>query len=180
MEGTDEQLMLAYRGGDAAAFEALYRKHRGGLFRFVARSVRERRLAEELYQEVWLRVIEARERYLPQAKFSTWLYAIAHNRLIDHFRSSGLRRVEMTTEELPDPPAPAGEQPERKAETREQGARLIAALEAMPAAQREVFLLHEEAGMSVPEIAEVTGTDVEAAKSRLRYAVAKLREALKD
>lgn len=180
MEGTDEQLMLAYRGGDAAAFEALYRKHRGGLFRFVARSVRERRLAEELYQEVWLRVIESRGRYQPQAKFSTWLYAIAHNRLIDHFRSSGLRSVETMVEELPDPPAPAAGQPERKAQAREQGARLIAALQAMPAAQREAFLLHEEAGLSVPEIAEVTGNDVEAAKSRLRYAVAKLREALKE
>jgi RNA polymerase sigma-70 factor (ECF subfamily) len=180
MEGSDEQLMLAYRGGDAAAFEALYRKHRGGLFRYVARSVRERRLAEELFQEVWLRLIEARERYVPQAKFSTWLYAIAHNRLVDHFRSSGLRSVEMMAEELPDPPAQAAGQPERKAETREQGARLIATLEAMPPAQREAFLLHEEAGLSVPEIAQVTGTDGEAAKSRLRYAVAKLREALKD
>ena len=178
MEGPDEQLMLAYRGGDAAAFEALYRKHRGGLFRYVARSVRERRLAEELFQEVWLRVIEARERYVAEAKFSTWLYAIAHNRLIDHFRASGLRSVEMMAEELPDPPAPAGEQPERKAEAREQGGRLIAALEAMPVAQREAFLLHEEGGLSVPEIAEVTGTSEEAAKSRLRYAVAKLREAL--
>jgi RNA polymerase sigma-70 factor (ECF subfamily) len=180
MEGSDEQLMTAYRGGDAAAFEALYRKHRGGLFRFVARSVRERRLAEELYQEVWLRLIEARERYVPQAKFSTWLYAIAHNRLIDHYRSSSLRSVEMMAEELPDPPAPAAGQPERKVEVRELGGRLIAALEAMPAAQREAFLLHEEAGLSVPEIAEVTGTSEEGAKSRLRYAVAKLREALKD
>ena len=179
-ERLDEQHMLAYRGGDAAAFEALYRKHRGGLFRYVARNVRERRLAEELFQEVWLRVIEARERYEPQAKFSTWLYRIAHNRLIDHFRASSLRNVEMLAEEMPDPPAPAAEQPERKAEAREQAGRLIAALEAMPAAQREAFLLHEEAGLSVPEIAEVTGTSVEAAKSRLRYAVARLRAALKE
>ncbi|MBI3375875.1 MAG: RNA polymerase sigma factor [Betaproteobacteria bacterium] len=180
MEVSDEQLMLDYAGGDAAAFEVLYRKHRGGLFRYVVRSVREQRLAEELFQEVWLKVIEARARYAPQAKFTTWLYAIAHNRLIDHFRASGLRSVEMMMDELPDPPARAGEQPEQKAEVREQGARLIAALEAMPIVQREAFLLHEEAGLSVPEIAEVTGTEVEATKSRLRYAVAKLREALKD
>ena len=180
MEVSDEQLMLDYGGGDAAAFEVLYRKHRGGLFRYVLRSVRERRLAEELFQEVWLKVIEARERYAPQAKFTTWLYAIAHNRLIDHFRSSGLRSAETISEELPDPPARAGEQPEQKAVFREQGARLVAALEAMPLAQREAFLLHEEAGLSVPEIAAITGTDMEAAKSRLRYAVAKLREALKD
>lgn len=180
MEVSDEQLMLDYGGGDAAAFEVLYRKHRGGLFRYVLRSVRQRRLAEELYQEVWLKVIEARGRYVPQAKFTTWLYAIAHNRLIDHFRSSGLRSVETMTEELPDPPARTGEQPEQKAVIREQGERLVAALEAMPLAQREAFLLHEEAGLSVPEIAAITGTDMEAAKSRLRYAVAKLREALKD
>ena len=180
MEVPDEQLMLDYGGGDAAAFEVLYRRHRGGLFRYVVRNVRERRLAEELFQEVWLRMIEARGRYAPQAKFTTWLYAIAHNRLIGHFRASGLRSVETMAEELPDPPARTGDQPELKAEMREQGERLIAALEAMPMAQREAFLLHEEAGLSVPEIAEVTGTDMEAAKSRLRYAVAKLREALKE
>ena len=155
MEVPDEQLMLAYGGGDAAAFEVLYRKHRGGLFRYVVRSVRERRLAAELFQEVWLRVIEARGHYAPQARFTTWLYAIAHNRLIDHFRASGLRSVETMAEELPDPPARTGDQPERKAEMREQGARLITALEAMPMAQREAFLLHEEAIGA--EIAEVTG-----------------------
>ena len=151
MEVPDEQLMLAYGGGDAAAFEVLYRKHRGGLFRYVVRSVRERRLAAELFQEVWLRVIEARGHYAPQARFTTWLYAIAHNRLIDHFRASGLRSVETMAEELPDPPARVGDQPERKAEMREQGARLITALEAMPMAQREAFLLHEERAM-VPRL----------------------------
>ena len=186
MEGTDEQLMLAYRGGDAAAFEALYRKHRGGLFRFVARSVRERRLAEELYQEVWLRVIEARERYLPQAKFSTWLYAIAHNRLIDHWRATG--HVELVThgpeDDMDDPldaiPAASGDEPEVRAGAREAAQRLKAAFAMLPAAQREAFLLHQEGGLDLAEIASLTGAGVETVKSRIRYAIAKLRTELGD
>src|SRR5215510_8339724 len=98
MGGGDEQLMLAYRGGDAAAFEELYRRHRGALFRFVTRSVRDRAVAEELFQEIWMRAIEARGRYEAQAKFTTWLYTIAHNRLVDHWRKKGLQVVALDSE----------------------------------------------------------------------------------
>src|SRR5438034_5418636 len=83
MEAPDEQLMLAYRDGNAKAFETLYLRHRGRLFRFVLRSVKSRATAEELFQEIWMRVIEARERYAPQARFTTWLYTIAHHRMVD-------------------------------------------------------------------------------------------------
>src|SRR5688572_26973234 len=93
MEGSDETLMLAYAGGDAGAFEALYRKHRGPLYRFVLRSVKGRGEAEELFQDIWMRVIEARARYAPAAKFTTWLYTIAHNRLVDHWRARPHGRV---------------------------------------------------------------------------------------
>ena len=85
--------MLAYGGGDAGAFETLYVRHRGGLFRFVLRAVKDRGVAEELFQEVWVRVIEARERYAPKARFTTWLYTIAHNLLVDHWRKKGLSLV---------------------------------------------------------------------------------------
>ena len=85
MEAPDEQLMAAYRDGNAAAFETLYLRHRGRLFRFVLRSVKSRATAEELFQEIWMRVIEARERYAPQARFTTWLYTIAHHRMVDHW-----------------------------------------------------------------------------------------------
>ncbi|HET7730892.1 MAG TPA: sigma-70 family RNA polymerase sigma factor, partial [Usitatibacter sp.] len=81
--------MLAYAGGDAAAFEALYARHKGALYRFVLRSVKARGEAEELFQDIWMRVIDARARYAPQAKFTTWLYTIAHNRLVDHWRARG-------------------------------------------------------------------------------------------
>ena len=86
--------MLAYRQGDAGAFEALYARHKGPLYRFVLRSVKERALAEELYQEIWMRVIEARGRYAVQAKFTTWLYTVAHHRLTDHWRKRGLQLVD--------------------------------------------------------------------------------------
>jgi RNA polymerase sigma-70 factor (ECF subfamily) len=182
MGGADEQLMLAYREGDAGAFEELYRRHKGGLYRFVTRSVRDRAVAEELYQEIWMRAIEARGRYEVQAKFTTWLYTIAHNRLVDHWRKRGLSLVSLDTEENP-APEPAGnpaEEPQQIAAARQSAARFVAALEALPPAQREAFLLHHEAEMGAAEIARATGTNEEAAKSRLRYAVAKLKQAIGD
>lgn len=182
MEGSDEQLMLEYRGGAAAAFEALYARYKGALFRFVVRSVRERALAEELHQDIWMRVIEARARYVPQARFTTWLYAIAHNRLVDHWRRHELRAVSLDDEQaqLEEPRGNPGLEPQRQAEAREGFERLAGAIAALPPAQREAFLLREEADLSIEEIAAATGTNVEAAKSRLRYALAKLRQALDE
>lgn len=180
MEAADEQLMLAYRDGDASAFETLYARHRARVFRFVLRSVPARGVAEELFQDVWMKVIEARTRYAPSAKFTTWLYTIAHHRLVDHWRKRGLSLVSLDAEDggAPEPAAPPLSDPARRAALNQDVARLLAAIAALPPVQREAFLLHEEAGLSVPEIAEATGASVEAAKSRLRYATAKLREAL--
>jgi RNA polymerase sigma factor (sigma-70 family) len=185
MEAGDEQLMLAYREGDAGAFEQLYKRHKGALYRFVARSIRDRAVAEELYQEIWMRVIEARGRYEVQAKFTTWLYTVAHNRLVDHWRKRGLSVVSLDAEtgegRAPiEPAAGPASDPLRRLEGREKLARFARALEALPAAQREAFLLHEEAGMNVAEIAHATGANEEAAKSRLRYALSKLKEAVGD
>lgn len=172
-EAPDEELMAAYRGGDAGAFETLYKRHRARLFRFVLRSIRIRAAAEELYQEIWMRVIEARGSYVPKARFTTWLYTIAHNRMVDHWRRSGLSLVSLEEHDVP----VAAADPVRQIEGREALARFAAALETLPPAQREAFLLHEEAGLSVAEIAAATGSNEEAAKSRLRYALAKLRAA---
>ena len=182
MEAGDEQLMLAYREGDAGAFEQLYKRHKGALYRFVLRSIRDRALAEDLYQEIWMRAIEARARYEVQAKFTTWLYTIAHNRLVDHWRKRGLALVSLDQVEAAqaEPPAGADYEPHRVLEAKQTLARFARALEALPPAQREAFLLHEEAGMSVAEIAHTTGANEEAAKSRLRYALSKLREAVGD
>jgi len=184
MPGADEQLMLAYAGGDAAAFEELYDRHKGPLYRFVLRSVKGRGEAEELFQDIWMRVIEAAGRYRPQAKFTTWLYTIAHNRLVDHWRARGLAVVSLDADEdggsVPEPVAPPSAEPHRIAEARATLDRLSAALAALPLAQREAFLLHHEGDLTAAEIAAATGTNEEAAKSRLRYAMNKLKEALGD
>ena len=169
--------MLAYREGDAGAFEALYARHRARLYRFVLRAVKSRVVAEELFQEIWLRVIEARGRYKAQAKFTTWLYTIAHNHLVDHWRKRGLALVSLDGEDVPGSDTP---DPAEQAQANEALARFARALEVLPALQREAFLLHEEGELSVAEIAAATGSGLEATKSRLRYAVAKLKAAMND
>lgn len=174
--------MLAYAGGDAAAFEALYARHKGPLFRFVLRSVKDRAQCEELFQEIWMRAIEARARYAPQAKFSTWLYTIAHNRIVDHWRAKGLALVSLDDEEREavEPAAGPEAEPPRQLEARQTLGKLAAAIAALPLAQREAFLLHHEGEMDIAAIAQATGSNIEAAKSRLRYAMNKLREAVGD
>jgi RNA polymerase sigma-70 factor (ECF subfamily) len=137
MPASDEQLMLAYAGGDAAAFEALYARHKGPLFRFVLRSVKGQAQAEELFQEVWMRAIEARARYRPEAKFSTWLYTIAHNRLVDHWRAKGLALVSLDDEEraVAEPVAPPGAEPHANLEASRSHRRVAArATRGVPAA----------------------------------------------
>ena len=171
--------MLRYRDGDARAFEALYARHKGALYRYFLRQTGSA-IGEELFQDVWMNVIRTRERYEARAKFSTWLYRLAHNRLIDHYRRTAARvpvsydsdTNETLLESVPDQPF---REPDSELERRRLAQRLLAALAALPEAQREVFLLREEGGLSLEEIAAVTDSNLEAAKSRLRYALAKLR-----
>jgi RNA polymerase sigma factor (sigma-70 family) len=172
----DEELMVAYRGGNAGAFDSLYARHRTRLFRFVLRSIKARAIAEELYQEIWIRVIEARTTYTPKARFTTWLYTIAHNHLVDHWRKRGLTLVALDGEEI----ASGSPDPADHAQGREALSRFATALEGLPPLQREAFLLHEEGGLSVADIAAATGSNEETAKSRLRYAMAKLKAAVTD
>jgi RNA polymerase sigma-70 factor, ECF subfamily len=180
---SDEDLMLRFSGGDASAFDALYARHRGGVFRYLLRQCRNPATAEELFQDVWTNLVQARSRYRVEARFTTYLYTLTHHRLMDHFRrGKGLELVSLDSEE-DDPlelPASATLQPERVAQSREQARRLIELVSTLPTAQRQVFLLHEEGGLALDEIAEVTGANREAVKSRLRYALAKLRDGMKD
>lgn len=184
---TDEGLMLDYRAGDAEAFSILYGRHRTRLFRYLAHQCGDQRLAEELYQDIWLRVVNARADYEPLAKFSTWLFRIAHHRLIDHYRRHARDKAQLWEAHGDDDenpieqfPAPAALTPPAQLERLQLRVRLGAALAELPEPQREAFLMAEEGGMSLEEIASVTGTGRETVKSRLRYAVTKLRQSLKD
>ena len=180
----DGALMLRYAQGDLSAFTRLYERHKGSLFRYLLRQTRDHAATEDLFQEVWGRVIASRERYEPRAKFSTFLFSIAHNCFIDHCRRAGTSptaRADNIDDETHDALAEASHLgPERQAESAQLGARLRAALDRLPAEQREVFVLHEEAGLGLEEIGELTGVGMETAKSRLRYALAKLRQGLGD
>ena len=175
--------MLQYRDGDATAFELLYARHKGGLFRYCLRHCRGRSTAEETFQDVWMRVIGARQRYQPHAKFTTWLYRIAHNRIIDRYRSDNPGKFQSLDDDDEIgalPAADRNDEPDRRLASGQQAARLRTLLAGLPAEQRDVFLLHEEAGLGLAAIAEVSGVGRETAKSRLRYALSKLRAALKE
>lgn len=178
----DAALMLRYRDGDIGAFEALYARHKGPLYRYLLRQVRNAAAAADLFQEVWSRVVATRARYEPRAKFATYLFHIAHNCAIDCYRRD---RTTPCNSAADDPDAgvmalevPEYQRPDRVAEYNEQQSALLAALAALPAEQREAFLLREETGLGIEEIASMTGVGVETAKSRLRYAVRKLKESL--
>ncbi|MBL8388003.1 MAG: RNA polymerase sigma factor [Hydrogenophaga sp.] len=180
---SDEQLMRAYAAGDMHAFETLYDRHALPVWRFVQRSVQNSALADDLVQDVWFSLVRQAPRYEPRAKFRTWLFTLAHHRIVDHWRThKNHASLDAETDDgaaLADMlAAESGFGPERRLDSREQAQALLDALAALPEAQREAFLLQAEAGMSVAEIAEATGVATETAKSRLRYARARLRETL--
>ena len=178
LDASDETLMLAYAAGDAAAFEQLYARHRGKLYRYLQRQLRDNAVADELFQDVWQRVIASRSGWKPDAGFATWLYTIAHHRLGDHWRSLKHR---------PSAPADADERmarvadpdtPERVLSEFERRRQLQLALDDLPEEQREVLLLRLEQELTLEEIGDVTGVGRETVKSRLRYAMDKLRARL--
>ena len=181
-ESSDEALMLKYRDGDADAFEALYARHKGALYRYCLRHCAERGTAEETFQDVWMRVIGARTRYQPRAKFTTWLYRIARNRVIDRYRADNPGRFQSLDDENPASQPAADEvfEPHRRLSSQRRVARLKERIAALPAEQRDAFLLHEEGGLGLEDIAALTGVGRETAKSRLRYALSKLRAALRE
>jgi RNA polymerase sigma-70 factor (ECF subfamily) len=177
----DAQLMLAYAGGEMRAFENLYSRHRGALYRYLMRQARDTEIANDLFQEVWSRVIANRTRYEPRAKFRTFLFTLAHNCFIDHCRRMKSRPQGLGIEDADAAdllPADEDARPEAVLQRNESTERFRAALATLPQEQLDVYLLHEESELSLEEIARVTGVGAETAKSRLRYAVGKLKAAM--
>lgn len=174
----DSALMLRYKDGDVAAFDALYRRHKDPLYRYLFRLCRHRDSAEDIFQDVWGKIIKARGNYRPTAKFTTFLYRVAHNCFIDHIRRN--KRHAHPVDIEPDCHADPGEKPEMLTERSLAKRRLDEALKLLPDDQRDVFLLREEADLNLDQIAAITGTNRETTKSRLRYAVKKLRAAIEE
>ena len=185
-EPDDEALMLAYAGGDASAFDRLYHRHKGGVYRYLVRQCKSSAAADELFQDIWMNVIRVRATYQPTARFTTWLYTLAHNRLVDHWRANGHVTLVSIDDDGDDTARDAVQavvgsrvdEPAVRTEARALGARLRSALDALPAAQRDAFLLHQEGGVPLADIATLTGVGIETVKSRLRYAMAKLRTSM--
>jgi RNA polymerase sigma factor (sigma-70 family) len=181
----DDQLMLAYAAGDAMAFDALYRRHEAGLYRFVRRLLGAplAAQADEVFQDTWLRIVAARARFAPQgASWRTWAFTIAHNAAMDRLRTSGREVQPVDGGEGEDPLEWLAQtldlghpSTEDEAHWRAAGRQLLECLDHLPAEQRAAFLLHHEDGATVEDLARSLGVQFETAKSRLRYALQKLR-----
>ena len=183
---TDENLMLRFGRGEAAAFEFLYRRHESKVFRYLHRNVKNEAAANDLLQEVWFAVVRGAAKYQPSAKFTTWLFTIAHNRMVDMIRANHrLQSLDAGDDADPEAPSPldrladsAQLEPPAQVQSKDEAAALLNAVAKLPAEQRCAFLLQAEGDLSVEEIAAATGCNFETAKSRLRYARAKLRQLL--
>jgi RNA polymerase sigma-70 factor (ECF subfamily) len=182
----DEALMSAYAAGDARAFDVLYARHRVWLYGLLVRQLDDRARADDVFQETWYSLVRSAPRYQPSARFTTWLYLLARQRLVDHWRRLDPEPEPLAFNEDEDAQVPGllealadtERDPARAAERSELAAHLARALAALPALQREAFLLAEHADMSLDEIAAATGSAREAVKSRLRYARRRLAESL--
>jgi RNA polymerase sigma-70 factor (ECF subfamily) len=183
-DDTDEALMARYARGDVGAFECLYRRHELRVWRYLQRNVRNHATADELLQEVWFAVARDAPRYQPTARFTSWLYSIAHHRMIDSIRAdrphASLESLMQSSALPPGFAADMGPGPLAQALALDEMDAMLDAISSLPQEQREAFLLQVEGDLSVGEIAAITNTSFETAKSRLRYARSKLRELLKE
>ena len=183
-QSTDEQLMTIFstpdNGHQQRAFETLYQRHKGPLFRFIKKSINNDQDAKEVFQELWYKVINSKQQYDPKQKFTTWVYTIARRLMIDQFRKTGrmaeLTRIDTDTDkQIIDSKT---KQPENEFEAKQMAKELHHTISLLPANQRHTFVLKQESGLSIKEIAQMTSQPHEQIKSQYRYAVQKIKMAL--
>ena len=181
--------MLNYGKGSQAAFAELYGRHKGPLYRYVCRQLgaKQQAKAQELFQEVWLRVIDKRASYTVEAKFNTWLYRIAHNLLIDEHRKLTARGEHLTLvdeahndKESASPEELSSKQDNHESEIHNDFLQraIKHCVELLVPQQRDAFLLCHEAGFEPSQVCEIVEAKPETVKTRLRYAMSQLRECL--
>lgn len=180
-ETSDEQLMLAFAQQDSQAFNTLYARHKDAVYRYYLRHVSNETICQELFQDLWMKVINSKDKYKPTAKFKTWMYTLAHNRLVDWYRRNKLEMIafENNTDDN-ETDGVHDWSPEDELQTKRLSKHLKLAIATLPFEQREVFLLHQEALFTLPQIAEMLQTGLEKIKSRYRYAINKLRVNLEN
>ncbi|WDR38909.1 RNA polymerase sigma factor [Pseudomonas serboccidentalis] len=178
---SDEALLARYREGDGAAFETLYARHRQSLYRFLLGLSGKPELADEVFQDTWLSLIRSASQPQGRATFRTWLFQIARNRLIDHWRKHGAHQpLHDSYDEQLHAVGDEANDPEQLLNLSRDSQRLENALQTLPADQREVFLLRAHGDLDLAQIASLTETPLETVKSRLRYAQQKLRRLLAE
>ena len=169
----DASLVNQYRSGNTAAFNRLYERYRIPVFNYIYRQVKQQSISEDIFQDVWLRVIRSIEQWKPDSSFASWLYRIAHNRLVDYWRQFYPDELDAENE-VQDPTAST----DHFQFIQDCIERLKALLAILKPEQRDAFVLQQESGLSLEQIAEVTAVGRETVKSRLRYAMQKLRAGL--
>jgi RNA polymerase sigma-70 factor, ECF subfamily len=190
-DATDEMLMVRYQRGDREAFAELVRRYETPVYNFVIRHLRHAESAADITQDVFVRVVQNAAEFKHEARLSTWLYTIARNLCVDHLRKQSHRRhpsLDQPMREGDDQRSlletVADAHPrasvERSAISGQVQNRIIEAVEKLPDEQREVFLLREVANLPFKEIAEVTGVGENTVKSRMRYALDRLQDALSE
>ena len=170
----DNQLIDQYRGGNSRAFDQLYQRYRLPVFNYIFRQVKSQNIADDIFQDVWLRVIKSIRDYNHQGQFLAWLFTIARNRLTDHWRQLKPEDpIDVNDEQIPD-----NVLAEHVQFLKDCMERLLALLKILKPEQRDAFVLQQESGLSLDEIADVCHCGRETIKSRLRYAMNKLRKGL--
>ncbi len=185
---SDAEIMLRVKAGDDSAFDSLVEKFRRPLVGFMYRWSRNPSVAEDLAQEVFLRVYRSRRTYKAEARFTTWLYRIATNLAVNHARDTRVERTQSSSLDEPksaeeDAPADVADGAPTAEERLLRGERVAAIrshVEALPERQRLAVVLHKYQGMDYREIAEVLELSESATKSLLFRAYETLREKLKD
>ncbi len=176
--------MLSYQDGAAAAFDVLYARHKGGLYRYVFRQLNQREdIANEIFQDIWMKLIKARSNYQATAKFTTWLYRMAHNRLVDYWRSEKPLKLQVEYDAIDGNSSEyiaehVDFNPQHSLQKNQIRQHIKRAIAELPEEQRSAILLKEDGMLSLAEIADVTGVNRETVKSRLRYGMKRLQGVL--